>query len=126
MAKIIVFLTLFSAYVIYSAFVYTKGTADTVNISEQEKEKITAGKRIFEKNNCIACHQLYGLGGYLGPELTDAYSDPRRGELYMRIFLQAGGQRMPNYHFTGEEIDAVIAYLKYVDSSAVSYKLKRE
>lgn len=126
MAKIIVFLTLFSTYIVYSAFVYTKGTSDTAILNEQEKVKVTAGKRIFEKYNCSSCHQLYGLGGYLGPELTDAYSDPRRGELYMRIFLQAGGQRMPNFHFSEKEIDVIIAYLKYVDASAVSYKTKKE
>jgi len=70
----------------------------------------------------VACHQIYGLGGYLGPELTTAWSDPRRGELYMRAFLQAGGRTMPNFHLTPKEIDAITAYLRYVDSTAVTYK----
>ncbi|MFZ1857100.1 MAG: hypothetical protein WAU29_07005, partial [Chitinophagaceae bacterium] len=60
----------------------------------------------------------------LGPELTTAYSDPQRGELFMKALLQAGGRRMPNFHFNENEISAIITYLKYVDATAVSYKKK--
>jgi nitric oxide reductase subunit C len=124
MIRIIIFGGLFFLYVVYSAVVYSKGTENLTASMFTEGTKIMAGKKLFQQHNCIACHQLYGLGGYLGPELTTAYSDPQRGELYMKAFLQAGGPRMPNFHFTKEEIDAIISYLKYVDTSAVTYKTR--
>src|SRR5262245_11266602 len=122
MVKIAAFTILFGIYLIYSFTVYTKGTEISLSVSAEEKTGISKGKKLFQQHNCIACHQLYGLGGYLGPELTTAFSDPNRGEIYMRTFLMAGGQRMPNYHFSTEEISSIISYLKYVDETAVTYK----
>lgn len=122
MIKIAVFLTLFTSYAVYSTVIYSKGTESNIQLTGQQAEKAANGKYLYEQYNCVACHQLYGLGGYLGPELTTAYSDPQRGEVYMKAFLQAGGSRMPNFHFKADEIDAIISYLKYVDSTAVTYK----
>ena len=70
----------------------------------------------------MSCHQVYGLGGYLGTDLTKAYSDKRRGEAYMRALLQSGGNRMPDFKFNKNQVDALIAYLKYVDQTAASVK----
>jgi nitric oxide reductase subunit C len=125
MIKIVAFISLFVAYLLYSIIVYTKGTEKNIAVSEQEQLNIKNGSLLFQQYNCTACHQLYGLGGYLGPELTTAYSDPGRGELYMKVFLKAGGRRMPNYHFKEEEINALISFLKYVDASAITYKSPR-
>jgi nitric oxide reductase subunit C len=122
MSKLIIFACLFVLYSLYSIIVYTKGTDNDVAITAADQLKISKGKELFQQYNCIACHQLYGLGGYLGPELTTAYSDKTRGELYMKAFLKAGGQRMPNFHFKDDEVDAIISYLKYVDTTAVTYK----
>lgn len=85
-------------------------------------EKELSGKNIYQKNNCTSCHQLFGLGGFLGPELTTVISDKNRGVVYAKTFLQFGGNRMPNFHFTNEEIDNIIAYLQYVDNNASTYK----
>lgn len=122
MSKLIIFACLFVLYSLYSILIYTKGTDNAVVLTTADQIKISKGKELFQQHNCIACHQLYGLGGYLGPELTTAYSDKNRGELYMKAFLKAGGQRMPNFHFKDEEVDAIISYLKYVDTTAVTYK----
>jgi len=122
MAKIAIFSALFGLYLLYSFTVYTKGTDNNVTVSATERLKINYGKQVFQQYNCIACHQLYGLGGYLGPELTTAFSDSNRGEMYMKAFLKGGGQRMPNFHFSDDEISTIISYLKYVDETAVTYK----
>ena len=122
MIKILAFIILFVAYLVYSIIVYTKGTEKNIIVSSEEQMKIKNGSQLFQQYNCIACHQLYGLGGYLGPELTTAYSDPGRGELYIKTFLKAGARRMPNYHFKEEDINALISFLKYVDQSAITYK----
>jgi nitric oxide reductase subunit C len=121
MTKVFSFVFLIVAYTVYTAIVYTKGTENKITLTKTEASKADHGKKLFQQYNCIACHQLYGLGGYLGPELTTAYSDKNRGELYMRAFLKGGGARMPNFHLKDDEINAIISYLKYVDSTAITY-----
>jgi nitric oxide reductase subunit C len=113
-----IFIVLFLSYTSYSAWVYTSGTSNAASMSLKEQ----AGKNIYQKNNCTSCHQLFGMGGFLGPELTTVISDKNRGEVYARTFLQFGGNRMPNFHFTKEEMDEVIAFLQYVDTHATTYK----
>lgn len=122
MLRIVLFLSLFTTYVIYSAVVYTKGTENAVSADPAEANKINHGKKLYQQFNCNACHQLYGLGGYLGPELTTAQSDPNRGEIFMKALLKGGGPRMPNFNFSDDEISAFISYFKYVDATAVTYK----
>jgi nitric oxide reductase subunit C len=117
---------LFVAYSAYSFVVYTRGTDKAISFSDTEQQQIDKGKILFQKHNCIACHQLYGLGGYLGPELTTAWSDKNRGEAYMKAFLQNGAIRMPKFNFTNEEINSLISYLHYVDTTAISYKKQNQ
>lgn len=122
MIKVIAFTSLLLLYAMYSITVYTTGTRQQVVLSSKEEQHVAAGKLLFQKYNCTACHQIYGLGGYLGPELTTAWSDPARGEQYLRAFLQYGGPRMPDFHLQQHDIDNIVAYLKYVDATAVTYK----
>ncbi len=75
------------------------------------------GKLLFQKYNCQACHQLYGLGGYMGPDLTNVYSAKGKGPLYMTAFLQNGTNRMPNFHLSHADISSLISYLATVDST---------
>ena len=124
MIKVALYGSLFGLYLLYSFIVYTKGTENHIAVPAEEQRLINKGKQLYQQYNCTACHQLYGLGGYLGPELTTAYSDPPRGELFMKAFLQGGGPRMPNFHFQKEEINAIISFLKYVDATATTYKTR--
>jgi nitric oxide reductase subunit C len=71
------------------------------------------GAEVFQSYNCVACHQFYGLGGYMGPDLTNVIS--RRGDGYARAFIAAGTASMPNLGLAPAEIDAVLAYLAFVD-----------
>ncbi len=65
------------------------------------------GVQVFQQYNCIACHQFYGLGGYMGPDLTNVMSN--RGEPYTRAFIAAGTATMTNLGLASEELDAVVA-----------------
>lgn len=123
MIKIILFLLLFFVFVLYSLLTYTTGTKSGELVMN---ENAVRGKSHFQKYNCGACHQLYGLGGYLGPELTTIISQPGKGEVYAKSLLQSGSQRMPNFHLQENEIDELIKYFKYVDSSAITYKVKKQ
>lgn len=73
------------------------------------------GADVFQKYNCVACHQFYGLGGYMGPDLTNVISN--RGEAVARAFIASGTAKMPNLGLSAEEVDAVVAYLAFVDQT---------
>lgn len=105
--------TLSIAFVIYSVAVYTTGTAAT-NASPMSADA-RHGQQLFQDKNCIACHQFYGLGGYMGPDLTNVIS--KRGKTYSGAFIAAGTARMPNYNMTTEEVVALVEYLSFVDET---------
>lgn len=114
-----IFIVLCLLYFLFSFYVYTIGTEEKHTLVKTQKAE--QGKLLFQKHNCIACHQLYGLGGYLGPDLTTVVS--RKGKDYAAAFIKSGTQRMPNYHLGMDEVDALVDYLAYVDSTAGTYKL---
>lgn len=79
--------------------------------------QVIAGKEIWEKNNCMGCHTLFGEGAYYAPELTKVVE--RRGKDWMRLFLKdpqamyPGERKMVQYDFTDEEIEHVIAFFEW-------------
>jgi len=110
------FFSLIFGFALYSFYVYTSGTtetADRVSISQAGE----SGRLLYQKYNCTACHQFYGMGGYLGPDLTNVMSAPGKGDLYVRALLKVGTDVMPNYDLPETEIDALVAYLTYVDQT---------
>jgi nitric oxide reductase subunit C len=106
-------MTLCLAFIPYSAYVYTRGTeaSHIAPMSEQARH----GQQLFQDHNCIACHQFYGLGGYMGPDLTNVVSN--KGSAYARAFLMSGTQRMPNFNLNAAELDAMVAFLEFVDTT---------
>ena len=109
--------------VVFSA-VFLWLTVDTISQvperSNQDRmtEEVVHGKEIWERNNCMGCHTILGEGAYYAPELTRSYE--RRGPVWLKIFLKdpeamfPGRRKMVNYHFNDEELDAVIAFLKWI------------
>lgn len=116
--KVILFLILFACYALYSFAVYTKGTEITYSPIAEQNEKTIKGKMLWQEKNCTSCHQLFGLGGYLGPELTNEMSRAGKGKLYVSFILEQGLNRMPNFHFTQDERENLIAFLEYVDKAS--------
>jgi nitric oxide reductase subunit C len=78
-------------------------------------DKERHGAQVFQDYNCIACHQFYGMGGYMGPDLTNVISN--RGTAYARAFIAAGTATMPNLGLAENEIDSVVDYLAFVDKT---------
>jgi nitric oxide reductase subunit C len=80
-------------------------------------ESVIRGKNIWESNNCMGCHTIFGEGAYYAPELTKVYV--RRSEEFIRMFLKdplamyPGKRKMVKYDFSDGEIDDVIAFLKW-------------
>lgn len=122
MQKTTIFLVLFIAFSFYSFWVYTDGTNTA---STTMSEKAIHGKVLYQKYNCTACHQIYGLGGYLGAELTDILSKPGRNPEFLKAMIQSGARQMPQYGLTDEECDDLIAFIQYVNDCSPNYKKSR-
>lgn len=107
---------LLATFGLYNYVVYnTEGYIAAEKLSPQAVK----GQELFQSNRCWSCHQLYGLGGYLGPDLTNVYSDEKKGPLYIKAFLNSGVKSMPQFNFDEEEKDAIVAYLKQVDETGI-------
>lgn len=101
-------------FVIYNAVIYTQGTSNNTPLLS---EKALKGEQLYQENNCTACHQFYGLGGYLGPDLTNISSLPNKGDEYIKAFLNSGVKSMPKFNFSEEEKEAIVQFLKEVDQT---------
>lgn len=92
----------------------------TIYKSKESKElstKAILGQQLWQEKNCFNCHQLYGLGGYLGPDLTNIYSNPNKGPDYIKSMLNSGIKTMPKFNFTNEEKYTLLMFLKEVDKT---------
>ncbi|MBT7896986.1 MAG: cytochrome c [Flavobacteriales bacterium] len=104
-------------YFIYSFFIYTQ-EAESIAANKIITPLAYEGRLVFQKYNCISCHQLYGLGGYLGTDLTNVIS--KKGAYYVSAVIKNGMLKMPNLNVEDKEIIALIEFLSFVDSSGVS------
>lgn len=98
----------------YNLLVYTQGTS---NKTPTLTQKAIKGEQLYQEHNCTSCHQLYGLGGYLGPDLTNVISAKNKGPEYVKAFLNSGIKAMPKFNFTEEEKEAIVQFLTEVDKT---------
>jgi nitric oxide reductase subunit C len=118
-SKRLIFTILGIIFLIYTVLIDTIGTAEDKG-KELISEKSKSGKLLYQKYNCTACHQIYGLGGYLGPDLTNVISAKGKGQIYIKAILQTGTQRMPNFHLNENEIEELVAYFTYLNETGIS------
>lgn len=112
--KIITFIALTVAFLFYTAFLYLSDFQQ----SEPANKMAQNGKLIWQQKNCVSCHQIYGLGGHLGPDLTNVYND--KPEAYITAFLQSGNRVMPNFNLTKDEINDLIEFFKYINTTGTA------
>jgi nitric oxide reductase subunit C len=112
--RFIVLTLLLAAFICYSLYLYAELPVKNYTTDKESD----SGKLTWQKYNCTACHQVYGLGGYLGPDLTNVYSI--RGTAYIQAFLKTGTSIMPDYHLSEKEIKDLTAFLKTIDTSGKS------
>jgi len=115
--NVFIFCLLLVAYFSYTCLVYSN-CDNKHNLSPDNH--ILAGWKLWQEKNCQGCHQLYGLGGYLGPDLTNIASDSTKGINYAKAFIQNGTMRMPNFNLTDEEVNNIAQFLSWVDKSGHS------
>lgn len=112
-SKYLIFLSvLICVFATYNFVIYNSSIAySSIRLSPKAIE----GETIWLQNNCNSCHQIYGLGGYLGPDLTNVYSRDNRGEQYIKTILNTGIRSMPKFNFTEEEKMQLVQYFKEID-----------
>lgn len=115
----IIFFSLCFAFCIYTATIYQLEAVPEENKTNYNLVLADQGKLLWQQNNCSTCHQIYGLGGYLGPDLTNIYSTPA-GLPYLKGIIRSGTRQMPGFAFSEQEMDAMIEYLKSLDRSGIA------
>ena len=114
-----VFLFLCALFLVYSFSIYLTPINEKSKTSFDIKTA-SEGRLVWQKYNCQSCHQLYGLGGYLGPDLTNIYSVKGKGELWIKALLKSGTTQMPSFQLTLEEETKLIEFLKSTDASGLA------
>jgi nitric oxide reductase subunit C len=99
---------------VYNFQVYTSSSEFPISTLS---DRASQGELLWQQSNCTACHQLYGLGGYLGPDLTNVISSRGKGENYVKAFLNSGINAMPKFNFDEQEKDDIVAFLTHVDQT---------
>lgn len=118
---LLLFLLLLSTFSVYNFMIYTsKPDYGNIHLSE----KAICGENLWLKNNCNSCHQLYGLGGYLGPDLTNVYA--RRNEDYLKAMLNSGVKAMPKFNFNPTEKEALVQFFKEVNQTGFYPNIESE
>ncbi|WP_396161453.1 c-type cytochrome [Flavobacterium sp.] len=115
-----IFFVLFVCFIAFSVWIYTIPLFSPSQYSEKELHLVAEGRLVWQKYNCHTCHQLYGLGGYLGPDLTNVYSRSGNNEHYIRGIVKSGVKQMPAFEISEEEMNALLQFLKNVDQSGSS------
>lgn len=104
-----VFILLCLLFLAFSFMIYSSGNTTHAEEATMARE----GRMVWQRHNCQSCHQLFGLGGYLGPDLSNIYS--QKGEAHIRTFLKMGTQLMPVFDMAEEEVQSMVMFLKNVD-----------
>jgi nitric oxide reductase subunit C len=97
--------------------VYSLSKAQDQTHSENITEAVIRGKHIWEKNNCMGCHTIFGEGAYYAPELTKVIE--RRGEAYVKGVLmspvpwQINGRKMVAYNMSEADALDVVEFFKW-------------
>ena len=121
--KFYILLFLLIVFLSYSSFIYLYLPENKVHSPAADQ-----GKMVWQKYNCGACHQVYGLGGYLGPDLTNVLS--RRDSSYISALIKHGTEVMPVLGASDEEISSLIEYFKALDKSGTadprSFKIQKD
>jgi nitric oxide reductase subunit C len=110
-AVLLVWVLIFMAYNLHVYF--SRSNYSPVALTTKALE----GEALWLGNNCNSCHQLYGLGGYLGPDLTNVYSLRNQNDAYIKAMMVSAPLSMPQFNFTEAEQDALLQYLKEVDAT---------
>ena len=112
-------IVLFAVFIAYTFFVYSncdvRPTQDSI-----ADAKALRGWSVWQERNCQSCHQIYGLGGYLGPDITNVISDRYKGQAYAAAIIKNGTAKMPNFKLCDSDVNNLVAFLSWINKSGKS------
>jgi cbb3-type cytochrome oxidase cytochrome c subunit len=77
--------------------------------------ELQEGRQLFETKGCRGCHKLNGVGGSIGPDLTEEGTQRRNPQWLENHFLNPSSvspnSAMPNFNFTREQARALTFYM---------------
>lgn len=99
--------------VLVVSFAVQTGLVYSDDVDIRLSEDAVQGRKLFHDGTCQVCHQLWGQGGFLGPDLTNAASrvDPTR----LASLLTVGSGQMPAFGYDEQQIDFMRAFLEEID-----------
>ena len=112
--NIVIIAILISIFFVYNILIYS---SEEKVVPIKLSTNAIKGQTLWQNNNCWSCHQIYGLGGYLGPDLTNIFSNPNKGKNYIKAFLNSGIKTMPKFNFSEAEKENLVAFLQLIDST---------
>jgi len=96
-------------------------TVDTMNQIDGRAPEITkevdAGKMVWQKYDCIGCHNILGNGSYFAPDMTTVVA--RKPSGYLKKFLMDPRgvnpkAAMPKLGITSQEADQLVSFLTWI------------
>jgi len=89
--------------------------APVVNAPAITSPSVLAGRLLYAKNGCAACHSIQGKGGRIGPELTHE-GGKRDGDWHLRHFKDpqavSPGSIMPKMLLSDKELKELADYMQ--------------
>ncbi len=85
---------------------------------ENLTSQVVRGKHLWESNNCMGCHTIFGEGAYYAPELTKVID--RRGAPFVKAVLTSkapwapNGRKMVAYGFSDNDAEDLIAFFTWI------------
>jgi nitric oxide reductase subunit C len=85
--------------------------------AEDLTEDVIRGKKLWEANNCMGCHTIFGEGAYYAPELTKVID--RRGQEFVKAVLMSPtpwtprGRKMVAYGFSDGDASDLVEFLSW-------------
>ncbi len=99
--------------VLVLCFVAQTGLVYTDEVDLELSADAVEGRKLFHDGSCQVCHQLWGQGGFLGPDLTNSAS--RVDETRLASLLTVGSGQMPAFGYTPNQISQMRAFLTEID-----------
>jgi len=120
-------ITLVGVFLVQTWLVYSDTTGRRTPPLSAEAAR---GQAVWHRHNCQSCHQIYGFGGFLGPDLTNmasrvagnaADAEAAERELLARLetVLITGSERMPAFGLELDDRRALAAFLIELDRTGV-------
>ncbi len=104
-----------SCYFAFGVLVYRDNPSGNQAAFYALSESGQAGLSIWRRNNCHVCHQLYGFGGYLGPDLTHLAARVDN-ESFAQI-LRGGVGPMPHFELPEADVAHLFQFLTEINQS---------